>query len=71
MPAVDERCSRRNARLVSSETAPTGEDAVPCGAEVGRRDRKDDMDILGIVGAVFQLIGDILGFVTALLNAIL
>jgi hypothetical protein len=29
------------------------------------------MDILGIVGAVFQLIGDILGFVTALLNAIL
>ena len=28
------------------------------------------MDILGILGAVFQLIGDILGFVGSILNAI-
>jgi hypothetical protein len=33
--------------------------------------RRPDVEVLGIIGAVFQLIGDILGFVGSILNAVL
>jgi hypothetical protein len=55
---------------VSTATAPLEPFAVRYVSQAERTSWRDDMDILGIIGAVFQLIGDILGFVGSILNAI-
>jgi hypothetical protein len=65
------RCSRSNASLVSTATALCRPPGVRSDVQTSRTPWRPDVEVLGIIGAVFQLIGDILGFVGSILNAVL
>jgi len=67
--ATNGSCSRPDDALVTSATARPGRPSYASESAAAPPARREEM-IGSILSSVFQLIGDILGFVGAILNAI-